>query len=197
MQKYLFLYALLVTALLAAATTHYRTENQRLANNQSALSSQLHHYRTQLDEEAASAQVLRLKISEYKRLRATDAARIEQLGIRLRRVTATSQTAIANRLEWLAPLRDTIIIRSNDPRPIGDTQHLFRWNDRWVTIEGVVAKDSIRCRIESIDTLRQVVHRIPRRFLFIRWGTRALRQEIISSNPHTKIVYTEYVELQK
>ena len=53
------------------------------------------------------------------------------------------------------------------------------------------------CRVESADTLRQVVHRIPRRFLFIRWGTKALRQEIVPSNPHTRIVYSEYVKIER
>ena len=53
------------------------------------------------------------------------------------------------------------------------------------------------CRIRSVDTLRQAVHRIPRRFLFIRWGTKALRQEIVSTNPHTRIVYAEYVKIER
>ena len=52
-----------------------------------------------------------------------------------------------------------------------------------VRVEGAVTADSVLCRVESADTLRQVVHRIPRRFLFIRWGTKALRQEIVPSNP--------------
>ena len=37
---------------------------------------------------------------------------------------------------------------------------------------------------------------MPRRFLFIRWGTKAVRQEILSRNPHTKIVYAEYVKIR-
>ena len=44
---------------------------------------------------------------------------------------------------------------------------------------------------------RQVIHRIPRRFLFIRWGTKALRQEIVSTNPHTRIVHAEYVKIER
>lgn len=51
----------------------------------------------------------------------------------------------------------------------------------------------MQCEIHSIDTLHQVVHRVPRRFLFFRWGTKALRQEIHSSNPSTRIIYTDYV----
>ena len=54
-------------------------------------------------------------------------------------------------------------------------------------------------RVEQIKCRHgfQVVHRIPRRFLFIRWGTKALRQEIVPSNPHTRIVYSEYVKIER
>ena len=67
--------------------------------------------------------------------------------------------------------------------PAWDTLRRFRWRDPWVTVEGSIGRDSVECRIRSVDTLRQVVHRVPRRFLFIRWGTKALRQQIVSSNP--------------
>ena len=78
-----------------------------------------------------------------------------------------------------------------------DTVRSFRWRDPWVTVEGHIRGDSADCRVESVDTLRQVIHRVPRRFLFIRFGTKAVRQEIVSSNPHTRIVYAEYVRFAK
>uniref|UniRef100_UPI003439781C DUF6549 family protein n=1 Tax=uncultured Alistipes sp. TaxID=538949 RepID=UPI003439781C len=79
----------------------------------------------------------------------------------------------------------------------GAAPRTFRWSDAWVTVEGVVTGDSVRCRVQSVDTLRQIVHRVPRRFLFFRWGTKAIRQEISSSNPHTRIVWTEYIRLER
>lgn len=77
------------------------------------------------------------------------------------------------------------------------TRRAFRWRDAWITVEGIVTADSVHCRVESIDTLRQIVHRVPHRFLFFRWGTKAIRQEISSSNPHTRIVWTEYIRLER
>ena len=61
------------------------------------------------------------------------------------------------------------------------------------------AREHHSSQIEEVELeiLRQVVHRIPRRFLFIRWGTKALRQEIVPSNPHTRIVYSEYVKIER
>lgn len=197
MQKHLILYAVIVTALLVVAIRHFRGENRRLTQNQTALASDIEHYRTQLGQEAASAQALRLRCAEFEELRAADAEEIRRLGIRLRRVEAAGKNVTQTDLEVRAPLHDTIVIHRRDTLPVIDTARGFRWQDPWVTVEGLLDGDSVACRVQSIDTLRQVVHRIPRKFLFIRWGTKALRQEIVSSNPHTRIVYTEYVRIER
>ena len=206
MKKYLILYALAVTLLLAGSLRRYRTETHRLGQNQHALLSQIEQYRTRAGEAAASAEVLQLCCREFERLRAGDAERIRQLGIRLRRVEAAATLATATEIDVQAPLRDSIVRRDfsalcDSGRMVSavrfDSVRLFRWRDPWVTVEGRIRGDSVTCRIESVDTLRQIVHRVPRRFLFIRFGTKAVRQEIVSSNPHTRIVYAEYVRFVK
>lgn len=197
MKKYLFLYAVLTTALLAYGYTRYRHETRRLTQNQDALASGIERYRTRLGQEAASVQALRLRCAEFERLRAGDAASIRQLGIKLRRLEAAAKTVTATTVDLRAPVRDTVVLYRRDTLTLRDTLRLFRWRDAWVTVEGIVGADSAACRVESVDTLHQVVHRIPRRFLFIRWGTKALRQEIVSSNPHTRIVYSDYVKFER
>ena len=197
MKKYLFLYAVLTTALLAYGYARYRHETRRLTQNQDALASGIEHYRTRLGQEAASVQALRLRCAEFERLRAEDAASIRRLGIKLRRLEAAAKTVTATSVDLRAPVRDTVVLLRRDTLRIRDTLKLFRWRDAWVTVEGRIRTDSVACRVESTDTLRQVVHRVPRRFLFIRWGTKALRQEIVSSNPHTRIVYSDYVKFER
>lgn len=197
MKKYLFLYAVAVTALLVCGYGRYRRETRRLTQNQYALAAGIEHYRTRLGQEAASVQALRLRCAEFEELRAADAAEIRRLGIKLRRLEAAARTATATAVEIRTPVRDTVVVRLRDTLVVRDTLRLFRWRDAWVRVEGAVTTDSVACRIESADTLRQIVHRIPRRFLFIRWGTKALRQEIVSSNPHTKIVYSDYVKIER
>ena len=197
MKKYLFLYAVAVTALLVCGYGRYRRENRRLTQNQHALAAGIERYRTRLGQEAASVQALRLRCAEFEELRAADAAEIRRLGIKLRRLEAAARTATAPKVEIRTPVRDTVVVRLRDTLVVRDTLRLFRWRDTWVRVEGAVTADSVLCRVESTDTLRQVVHRIPRRFLFIRWGTKALRQEIVPSNPHTRIVYSEYVKIER
>ena len=150
MKKYLFAYAVLATALLFFTCRHYRAENRRLVENQTALAADVTRYRTRLGAEAASVQALRLRCGEFETLR-------------------------------VSCIRTTTVSRSGVR----------------ISVEGRIGRDSAACRIRSVDTLRQAVHRIPRRFLFIRWGTKALRQEIVSTNPHTRIVYAEYVKIER
>ncbi len=192
MKKYLFAYAVLATALLFFTCRHYRAENRRLVENQTALTADVTRYRTRLGAEAASVQALRLRCEEFETLRAADAEQI-----RLRRLEAAAKAVAVTDAEIRTPLRDTVVVRIHDTLPVRDTVRMFRWRDPWISVEGCIGRDSAACRIRSVDTLRQAVHRIPRRFLFIRWGTKALRQEIVSTNPHTRIVYAEYVKIER
>lgn len=136
MKKYLFLYAVLTTALLAYGYTRYRHETRRLTQNQNALASGIEHYRTRLGQEAASVQALRLRCAEFERLRAGDADTIRRLGIRLRRLEAVAKTVTATSVDLRAPVRDTVVLLRRDTLRIRDTLKLFRWRDAWVTVEG-------------------------------------------------------------
>ena len=73
MKKYLFAYAVLATALLFFTCRHYRAENRRLVENQTALAADVTRYRTRLGAEAASVQALRLRCGEFETLRAANA----------------------------------------------------------------------------------------------------------------------------
>lgn len=187
MRRILFFYALCVTAVAVWGFMRHR-DAERLENNQTALTEQIYLYRTSLDESAASVRALQLRCGEYERICAEDAARIRDLGIKIKRLESAAKSAVRTEVEVVAPLRDTIILH--------DTLRLFRWRDPWVEVEGLIGHDSVECRVVSVDTLRQVVHRVPRRFLFIKYGIKAIRQEVICTNPHSQIVYSEYIELK-
>ncbi len=165
-----------------------KDEIARLEANQSALNEALSLCRGELDDSVASCRVLRLRCGEFEELRAQDAAEIRRLGIRLKRAEAVARNLTNTQLQIALPLRDTIRLY--------DTVQLFRWHDPWVEVEGVVSADSVRCRVRSVDTLVQVIHRVPHRLWFIRWGTKAIRQEIVSKNPHTRVVYAEYIAIK-
>ncbi len=195
MKKYLFIYAVITTAIIVVGGKILWGDCQRYKGNNQTLIESVELYRTKADEAAASVQVLRLRCGEYEDLRAADAEKMRQMGLKIRRLESVAKSAVQTKVEVVVPIRDTVIIR--DTVQLRDTVKLFRWQDSWVTINGVIDKDSVSCKLRSVDTLRQNVYRVPRRFCFINFGTKALRQHIISSNPHSEIVYTEYIRLER
>lgn len=190
----ILLLILLVGGFVAVHTIIYlHDEKQRLELNQQALLTDVELYRTAAGESAASVGALTLEIGELREARSRDAEQIRDLGIRLRRAESYARSVTQSEYITQTVLRDSIIIRDT----IRDTVRIFLSGDTWSRVEGVIRGDSIGIAVHSIDTLFQVVHRVPRRFLCFRYGTKGIRQEIVSSNPHTQLVYSEYVELKR
>ncbi len=165
-------------------------ECKRLESNQEIYFDSLRRYRTESGQWAVSTEALRLRCDELESLLAERARIIDQLKIKIRRVEQIAQTVSDTKIvikERL--LRDTILADVDS--------HSFVWSDSWSRIEGVIEKDSVACKIAIRDTLYQVVHRIPRRFLFFRFGTKSLRQEIVCANPNSRIVWNQYIKIEK
>ncbi len=216
--------AVAAAALEWGALRRARYDNARLRRNQEVLAARADTFRTRLGESAAGAAALTLKVGELERLRADDARELRNLRVRLRRAESLARSVTVSETRFGAPLEspaDTagrgggigavgdvrgggvaagVVRRAADGLPLAPplpAARSFRWSDRWTTVAGVVTADSVYCAVTSVDTLVQVVHRVPRRFLGIPFGTKAIRQEIVSKNPHNRVVYTEYVRLER
>ncbi len=168
-----------------------RTEKKRLANNQEALLTDVEYYKTESGKNAASVLKLELSKSELERHCQDLTKTVDDLNIKISRIQSASTTVTKTEVEIQTVVRDSIVYRD---LPI--SIKVINWRDPWIKLNGVLDGDTFSAKIESVDTLQQVVHRIPKKFLFIKWGTKAIRQEVVSSNPHSKIVYTEYIELK-
>ena len=223
MKRYLIIALLVLFGLLWVQTVRLRgerSERRRVESNNEVLTDSVKFYRTESGKSAASRQVLELRASEMERYNAQLAATVRELRIKVRRLEAAATTTTRTEVQITAPLepagrqpsagekygaalrRAADSVKARLAREYFGQQKIaeekvFRWSDRHVSISGLIRDDSVRCHVSSIDTLQQIVHRVPRRFLFIRWGTKAIRQEVVSSNPHTQIVYTEYIELKR
>lgn len=196
MKKYLLIACVILAVLCASllgAVRELTQEKDRLTGNQEALMEEVQYYQDEAGRQAASVQRLELSKSELEAYNGELTQRIEDLNIKLKRVQAATTTATQTNVEIKTIIKDTIIYR--------DTGMLvlpaIKWQDPWVNVDGIIKPDStVDLSIQSVDTLFQVVHRVPKKFWFIKYGTKAIRQEITSSNPHTKIVYSEYIELE-
>ena len=171
----------------------FRQENGRLNNNLETLLEKEEVYRVRDSLHAIGRNALELKVGEYERYRTEDARLIADLQVKLRRAESVSKQAMESQYEITATVRDTMIIYQSEP----DTARYFSHRTPYIDLEGILRNDRVDVQLQTYDTLFQVVHRIPRKFLFIRYGTKAVRQEVVSSNPHTRITYTEYIRLIK
>jgi hypothetical protein len=196
MKKYAVI-IILVIGLIASlrAVGYLRDENRRLESNQNALMSDVEHYRTKDSLSVASVERLQLTKSELERYNSNLAQTVEDLNIKLKRLQSVSQTATKTVYNIETAFKDSLIVRYKDTVTI-DTVRCVNYRDSYLTFVACEQNDTLNTFIESRDTLITVVHRVPKRFWFIRYGTKAIRQEVISKNPHSNITYTEYIELK-
>lgn len=171
-----------------------KIEKERLAGNQQALLEKAEYYETEAGKSAASVQRLQLSHSELEDNYSQVCKVADDLRIKLKRMEAATTTQTKTDVEVETTVKDSVIRRDDTLPPL--KLQTIEWKDPWVSVTGELAGKTLKLNISSVDTLTQIVWRVPKRFWFIKYGTKAIRQEIVSSNPHTKIVYSEYIELE-
>lgn len=168
-------------------------EKDRLTINNESLMESVNLYKSNSGKYAASVISLTLTKSELEKNRDELAETIKDLNIKIKRLQSASSTSTNTQVKVQTIIKNSIVYRNG----LQDTLQSFSWEDSWTKIHGEIKNKDVNMYINSVDTLKQIVHRVPKKFLFFRFGTKAIRQEVVSSNPHTKIVYSEYIELKK
>lgn len=193
-KRLLTVIGVLVLFLIASvvALRKVRAEKERLEANQTALLSQVEYYTTKNGKSAADVRKLTLTVDELKQYNATLKKTADDLGIKLKRVQSASTTGVRTEVKFITQVRDSIVYRDSIIVPV----KAFAWSDPWTDVQGVIERDSVDLSVHSVDTLTTIVHKIPHKFWFIKWGCKAIKQTVVSSNPHAKITYTEYIEVK-
>lgn len=158
--------------------------------------------RTQSGRPRASVSAITLKTSDLKR--SPDsllAVNRKELKIKRSRIMAAATTSTTTKVDVKAAIQpapqDTCSRPLSDSYRPPDAPQTVSWSDSWVTLWGRIEGDSMQVHIESRDTLQMVVHRIPKKFLFFRYGTKGVRMDVVSQNPHTQLSYPKIILLDK
>ena len=193
MKRYILIIILVIIIVFLSRSLHrQRQENDRLSSNQTALFQDISYYRTRDSLSAASVERLTLTKKELEQNCEALARDIKDLKIKLKRVQSVSQASIETEHIIRTVVRDSLIVRDRV-----DTLQCIDYHDNYLTLSGCIEHNHFSGHIMSRDTLLQVIHRVPHRWWFIKWGTKAVRQEIVSKNPHTHVVYSRYIELKR
>lgn len=168
-----------------------KVELDRLEANQGSLLKGFENYRTSDSLNAIRIDALTLKRSELLEHNKELKERLDALNIKLKRLQSYSVTGTTTTVEVKVPVFDSVFIETRD------TVKCVHLSDNYITLDGCIQDSLFAGKIEIRDTLVQIIHRVPRKFWFIRYGCKAIRQEIICKNPYTIPIYTSYIELRR
>ena len=181
-----------------------RAEIERLKANQQVLLAPetIVEYRTTTDGKAvAQVQALNLQLSELKATNDSLLQLTRDLGIKNRRLLALAQATTETTASISAPLRDSIVSRpvygDTITTTVTDTLRCLSFADPWLSLSGCIEADTFTGHIESRDTLDFIAHRVPKHFLFFRFGCKAIRLDVVSHNPHSILTHVKYIRLTK
>lgn len=205
------LFVLMVIFALAAfmATWAYfnlKTDRDRLKENQNILlhNGKVDIKRTNTGLSQASVTALTLRSSEFRQSGDTLLQVAKAAGIKTSRISEAATASTTTSVEFKTRIFQTIVhdtVRDTVARSLTtflpSRQLQLSWNDPWVSLSGTITNSIFHGSITSVDTLDIIVHRVPKRFLFFRFGCKQVRMDIISRNPHTRLTYARYYQLVK
>lgn len=180
-----------------------RGESERTKENQDILlhNGRVEIGRTQSGRPRVSVPAITLKTSDLKRTPdSLLAVNRKELKIKNSRIMAAATTSTTTKVDVkvaIRPVPHDTCSRSLSGlyRPPDVSQ--VSWSDPWITLRGDIEGDSMQVHIESRDTLQMVVHRVPKKFLFFRYGTKGVRMEVVSQNPHSQLSYPRIIMFKK
>lgn len=188
------------------AYRNMKADRDRLKENQNIL---LHKgavdvKQTNTGLSQASVPALTLRSSEFRQSGDTLLQVAKAAGIKSSRITEAATAAATTSVEFKTRVFQTIVhdtVRDTVPRSLTtllpSRQLQLSWNDPWVSLSGTITDSIFHGSITSVDTLDIIVHRVPKRFLFFRFGCKQVRMDVVSRNPHTQLTYARFLQLIK
>ena len=181
-----------------------KADRDRLKENQSLLlhNGEVEIKQTNTGSSQASVPALTLRSSEFRQSGDTLLQVAKSAGIKTSRISEAATASTATRVDFntrvfRTAVHDTVRDTIAESLPTLSPSKQLSWNDSWVSLSGTITDSMFHGSITVVDTLDIIVHRVPKRFLFFRFGCKQVRMDIISRNPHTRLTYARYYRLVK
>jgi hypothetical protein len=174
-------------------------ERDKYRANTETLLQDVSRYQTKDSLNAAKVGVLELKLSEFEKYRASDAELIKTLQTKNRELERVTTTQMETINELRATVRDSIVYLPGDTvttvlRCVDIVEPYFELHG-CATPDGQFTGTHInRDSLLIVETVQY------KRWLGFLWKTKKIKNreiDVISRNPHTKIMGVEYIEIEK
>lgn len=205
MKKYLIWAAIAMVVAAVATIWVQRTkiekltdERNRYRGNTETLLQDVETYKTKDSLNAAKVGVLELKLSEFEKYRASDAELIKTLQTKNRELERVTTTQMETINELRATVRDSVVYLLGDT--VTTVVRCIEYSDKWVDFDGCIINNTFSGKIITRDSLLITETVQYKRWLGFLWKTKKIKNreiDVISRNPHTKIMGVEYIEIEK
>ena len=174
-------------------------ERDKYRTNTETLLQDVSRYQTKDSLNAAKVGVLELKLSEFEKYRASDAELIKTLQTKNRELERVTTTQMETNNELRATVRDSVVYLLGDTvttvlRCVDIVEPYFELHG-CATPDGQFTGTHInRDSLLIVETVQY------KRWLGFLWKTKKIKNreiDVISRNPHTKIMGVEYIEIEK
>lgn len=174
-------------------------ERDKYRTNTETLLQDVSRYQTKDSLNAAKVGVLELKLSEFEKYRASDAELIKTLQTKNRELEAVTTAQMETINELRATVRDSVVYLPGDTvttilRCVDIVEPYFELHG-CATPDGQFTGTHInRDSLLIVETVQY------KRWLGFLWKTKKIKNreiDVISRNPHTKIMGVEYIEIEK
>jgi hypothetical protein len=174
-------------------------ERDKYRTNTETLLQDVSRYQTKDSLNAAKVGVLELKLSEFEKYRASDAELIKTLQTKNRELEAVTTAQMETITKLRGTVRDSIVYLPGDTTTI--VLKCVDISDPWFSLNGCTTPDgTFSGTFVNRDSILIVATVQYKRFLNFLWKTNKVKNreiDIISRNPHTKIMGVEYIEIEK
>lgn len=168
-------------------------ERDKYQMSSDAMLSDLKRWQVDSTTMAVDVKSLRLSVDEYERYRAEDAAKIKQMGVKIKNLEAVAKHNIEVNAPINAIVRDSVVIRDTVPVLV----KAVAMNTPHIQLNGIIENNSLIGTVHLPVVLHQAIWvEYKRRWLFWK-KVKAVHQTITTDNPHVQITYSEYIHIQK
>ena len=152
---------------------------ERLDGNVTALTTDINHFKVNDSLNAAT-----ITVSEFKDMNIEAKKTIDALNIKYKRLLKVNQTITQENQDLLLNKTiDTLILKDTIVKTVSAS-----YRSPYLDLDIYDLGNQYQVKYESRDTIDQILENIPKKFLFIRYGTKGFKTTYVNRNPSAKIV---------
>lgn len=186
-----------VIAILGLSNKKAAEDNKILKKNVYSLLEGVERYTIRDSLQVATIANLELSLSQYKKYREEDEKLIKSLQIDNKRLKGVITTQTESYYQHTAVLRDSVkMLLSPDSIPTPIRIKTATYSDRWHWLGVTIEADSLKYKLKTKESLLITNHIVPKRFLFIKYGCKEVRTDVVSKSPYAVDVNVESITIR-